>query len=82
MTSSSGTPWASASRATSENTRAMLIAPLSCTIFAAANTASMINAPTKAIAAGSTLVLGVPGGFLPLKNGKAEASPEIGETQA
>jgi len=33
-------------------------------------------------AAGNTLVLGMPGGFVPLKNGQAAPPPEAGETQS
>jgi len=36
----------------------------------------LMQSLTTAQNAGSTLVLGVPGGFVPLKNGKPAASPE------
>jgi len=37
----------------------------------------LLQSLTGAQAAGSTLVLGVPGGFVPLKGGKSDAAPEI-----
>ena len=42
----------------------------------------LLQSLTTAQAAGSTLVMGVPGGFVPLKNGKAALMPEVGETKA
>ena len=49
----------SASMATSVNTRVMVMSPVSSAILVAASTASMIKAPTHAIAAGSTPAMSV-----------------------
>ena len=42
----------------------------------------LVQSMSAAQASGNTLVLGVPGGFVPLKNGKAAPSPETGEAQS
>lgn len=42
----------------------------------------LLQSLTAAQTAGHTLVLGVPGGFVPLKNGKTVPAPEAGEAQA
>ena len=42
----------------------------------------LMQSMAAAQASGNTLVLGVPGGFVPLKHGKAAPSPETGEAQS
>jgi len=42
----------------------------------------LMQSMSAAQASGNTLVLGVPVGFVPLKNGKAAPSPETGEAQS